>query len=210
MVEADFSKYMRFSRLARKIYADCTDKIEPFGIDEAWLDLTGTEAMFATGADIANQIRKRFKDELGLTGSAGISFNKIFAKLGSDMQKPDATTVITEENFRDKVWPLPVGELLYVGRSTKRKLANRAIFTIGDLAKRDVYDLKLLLGVWGETLHSFANGLDSAPVRQSGEAQTVSAATEEQIASMEEISSSSQRLANMAQNLQEAVSHFRV
>jgi len=166
MVQADFNKYMRFSRLARAIYADYTDKIEPFGIDESWLDVSGTEEMFGTGPEIANQIRQRFKEELGLTGSAGVSFNKIFAKLGSDMKKPDATTVITEENFRDKVWPLPVGDLLYVGRSTRRKLANRAIFTIGDLAKRDVHDLKLLLGVWGETLHSFANGLDSAPVRQ--------------------------------------------
>ena len=173
MVRADFNKYMRFSRLARAIYADYTDKIEPFGIDEAWLDVTGTEQIFGTGADIANTIRKRFKDELGLTGSAGVSFNKIFAKLGSDMKKPDATTVITEDNYREKVWPLPVGELLYVGRSTRRKLESRAIYTIGDLAARDVYSLRLLLGVWGETLHSFANGLDSAPVRQSGEESIV-------------------------------------
>ena len=104
----------------------------------------------------------------------GVSFNKIFAKLGSDMKKPDATTtVITEENFRQTVWPLPVGDLLYVGRSTKRKLENRAIYTIGDLAKRDVNDLKILLGVWGETLWHFANGLDSAQVRQTGEESIV-------------------------------------
>jgi DNA polymerase-4 len=169
LVRADFSKYLRFSRMARAIYADYTDKIEPFGIDEAWLDVSGTENIFGTGPKIADTIRQRLRDELGLTGSVGVSFNKIFAKLGSDMKKPDATTIITEENYRDKVWPLPVGELLYVGRSTRRKLQNRAIYTIGDLAKRDINDLKLLLGIWGETLWHFANGLDSAPVKQVGE-----------------------------------------
>jgi len=172
-VQADFKKYMRFSKLARAIYGDYTNQIEPFGIDEAWLDVSGTEKMYGTGPEIANQIRQRLQDELGLTGSVGVSWNKIFAKLGSDMKKPDATTVITEENFHQTVWPLPVGELLYVGRSTMRKLGNRAIYTIGDLAKRDVNDLKLLLGVWGETLWHFANGLDSAPVRQTGEESVV-------------------------------------
>ena len=164
---------MRFSRLARVIYADYSDKIEAFGIDENWMDISGTEKIFGTGPEIANTIRQRLRDEIGLTGSVGVSFNKIFAKLGSDMKKPDATTVITEDNFRQIVWPLPVGDLLYVGRATKRKLENRAIFTIGDLANRDLYDLKLMLGVWGETLHSFANGLDSAPVRQLGEESLV-------------------------------------
>jgi len=173
MVRADFSKYLRFSKMARKIYADYTNQIEPFGIDEAWLDITGTEKMFGTGPEIANQIRQRLQDELGLMGSVGVSWNKIFAKLGSDMKKPDATTVINEENFRQSVWPLPVGELLYVGRSTLRKFENRAIYSIGDLAKRDVNDLKLLLGVWGETLWHFANGLDSAPVKQAGEESIV-------------------------------------
>lgn len=168
-VQADFKKYLRFSRMARTIYADYTNRIEPFGIDEAWLDVSGTGKIFGTGSDIANQIRQRMQDELGLTGSVGVSWNKIFAKLGSDMKKPNATTVITEENFRELVWPLPIGELLYVGRSTRRKLENRAIYTIGDLAKRDSSDLRLLLGVWGETLWHFANGLDSAPVRQAGE-----------------------------------------
>jgi len=172
-VQADFSKYMRFSKLARKIYADYSDKIEAFGIDENWMDVSGTEKIFGTGPEIANTIRQRLRDELGLTGSVGVSWNKIFAKLGSDMKKPDATTIITKENFHQNVWPLPVGELLYVGRATRRKLANRAIFTIGDLANRDINDLKLLLGVWGETLWHFANGLDSAPVRQSGEESIV-------------------------------------
>ena len=109
------------------------------------------------------------REELGVTGSVGVSWNKIFAKLGSDMKKPDATTVITPDNFRQLVWPLPVGELLYVGRSTEKKLMNRAVLTIGDLARRDVHLLKLSLGVWGETLHTFANGLDQAPVAIAGE-----------------------------------------
>jgi DNA polymerase-4 len=89
------------------------------------------------------------------------------------MQKPNATTIITEDNFRECVWPLPVGELLYVGRSTRCKLQNRAIYTIGDLANRDIKSLRLLLGIWGETLHSFANRLDSAPVRLTGESSII-------------------------------------
>lgn len=172
-VRADYSKYLRFSKLARKIYADYSDKIEAFGIDENWVDVSGTEKIFGTGAEIADIIRKRLRDELGLTGSVGVSWNKIFAKLGSDMKKTDGTTVITQENFRQTVWPLPVDDLLYVGRSTKGKLENRAIYTIGDLGKRDVNDLKLILGVWGETLWYFANGLDSASVRQTSEESCV-------------------------------------
>lgn len=169
LVRANFSKYLHFSRMARHIYADYTNLIEPFGIDEAWLDVTGTEKLFGTGPVIADTIRQRLQGELGLTGSVGVSWNKIFAKLGSDIKKPNATTVLTEDNFRQTVWPLPVGELLYVGSSIRRKLANRAIFTIGELANRDINDLKLLLGVWGETLWHFANGLDSAPVRLMGD-----------------------------------------
>ncbi|MBP1763246.1 MAG: polymerase [Firmicutes bacterium] len=165
----DFRKYLRFSRLARTIYADYTDQIEPFGIDEAWLDVTGSIQLFGTGPEIADTIRQRLRSELGITASIGASYNKIFAKLGSDMKKPDATTVITAENFRNIVWPLPAGELLYVGRSTQRKLKSRFINTIGDLAKADPRNLRLLLGVWGETLRQFANGLDTSPVRLSGE-----------------------------------------
>jgi DNA polymerase-4 len=165
----DFRKYLRFSQLARSIYADYTDKIELFGIDECWLDVTDSTHLFGNGVYIADAIRTRLREEMGITASVGVSFNKIFAKLGSDMKKPDATTVITKENYRDVVWPLSVGELLYVGRSTQRKLENRAIFSIKDLAQRDVHSLHLLLGVWGETLWHFANGLDDAPVRQVGE-----------------------------------------
>lgn len=168
-VPPDFRKYLRFSRMARAIYAEYTDLIESFGIDEVWLDVTGSVQLFGDGELIAEDIRRRLREELGITGSAGVSFNKIFAKLGSDMKKPDATTIITEDNFKKIVWPLPVGELLYVGRSTQQKLEIRAINTIGDLAKHDISKLRLLLGVWGETLWHFANGIDEAPVRKSGE-----------------------------------------
>jgi len=173
VIPPDFKKYLRFSRKAREIYATYTNQIEPFGIDEAWLDVTGSIKMFGNGEIIANTIRQRMKEELGLTVSVGVSYNKIFAKLGSDMKKPDATTIILQENFKKKVWPLPVNELLYVGRSTRNKLYSRNINTIGDLANKDVHDLKLLLGVWGETLWSFANGLDYAPVRKLGEESIV-------------------------------------
>ena len=165
----DYRKYLRFSKLARNIYADYTDQIESFGIDECFLDITGSVHLFGDGVQIADTIRQRLRNELGITGSVGVSWNKIFAKLGSDMKKPDATTVITEANFRTVVWPLPVEELLYVGRSTKNKLNSRAVFTIGDLATREVQLLKLSLGVWGETLWTFANGLDQALVMRSGE-----------------------------------------
>ena len=165
----DYKKYLRFSRLARAIYADYSDRIESFGIDESWVSLTGSTHLFGDGIQVADIIRRRMREEVGITASVGVSFNKIFAKLGSDLKKPDATTIITPENFRSVVWPLPVEELLYVGRSTKTKLNNRGVLTIGDLAGRDVHDLRLLLGVWGETLWNFANGLDESPVAQSGE-----------------------------------------
>lgn len=169
LVPADFQKYLRFSRMARKICADYTDQIEPFGIDEAWLDVTGSVRLFGDGQKMADEIRRRMWEKLGMTVSVGVSWNKIFAKLGSDMRKPDATTCITKENYREVVWPLPVNELLYVGRSTYNKLRNRAIFTIGDLARREPANLKRLLGVWGETLHTFANGRDFSKVRKAGE-----------------------------------------
>ncbi|MDR3563881.1 MAG: DNA polymerase IV [Negativicutes bacterium] len=167
-VPADYRKYLRFSQLAKDIYADYTDQIESFGIDEAWLDVTASTRLFGEGVQMADAIRTRMRAELGITVSVGVSFNKIFAKLGSDLKKPDATTVISENDFREIVWPLPVGELLYVGRSTERKLENRGVFTIGDIARRDVHALRLLLGVWGETLWHFANGRDEAPVGHIG------------------------------------------
>lgn len=168
-VPPDFAKYLRFSRLARKIYYDYTDQVEPFGIDECWLDVTGSLNIFGDGKTIADAIRNRIKEELGITVSIGVSFNKIFAKLGSDMKKPDATTLIQYENFKEIVWPLPVENLLYVGRSTSKKMHNWGLTTIGKLAEVNIDVLTNNLGKWGEVLWLFANGLDTAPVRKTSE-----------------------------------------
>ena len=151
-VPPDFRKYLKFSRLARQILYDYTDQIEPFGIDENWIDVTGSKLLCGDGSSIANSIRQRIKEELGITVSIGVSFNKIFAKLGSDMKKPDAVTVIPHDKFKDIIWPLPVSELLYVGKSTQRKLTSRGIMTIGDLANYPVDLLVDMLGKWGEVL----------------------------------------------------------
>ncbi|HZK87484.1 MAG TPA: DNA polymerase IV [Syntrophomonas sp.] len=165
----NFPLYLRFARLVRGIYAGYTDQVEPFGLDEAWLDVTDSCQIFGDGTQIADQIRARIKSEMGVTASVGVSYNKIFAKLGSDMKKPDAITVITRDNFKQMVWPLPAGDLLYVGRATKRKLAGRGISSIGDIAGADPAWLRSLLGKWGEVLWSFANGHDSSPVVRMGE-----------------------------------------
>lgn len=160
----NYSLYLRFSKEVKEIYRGYTDLIESFGIDEAWLDVTESTKLFGTGKSIADEIRARIREEIGITASIGVSYNKIFAKLGSDMQKPDATTVITQEDYQQKVWRLPVNELLYVGRSTYKKLANVGITTIGRLATTPLGYLKQLLGKWGEYLWYFANGYDDAPV----------------------------------------------
>jgi len=168
-VIANFDEYLEHSRMVRKIYEDYTDRIEPFGIDEAWLDVTESEKLFGSGEKIANEIRERIKKEVGLTASVGVSFNKIFAKLGSDMKKPDATTIITKENYKEKIWKLPVQDLLYVGRATTKKVNKLGIETIGDLANSDVNMLTQRLGVWGKYLWEFANGLDQSPVKKVGQ-----------------------------------------
>lgn len=164
-VPPQYDKYLRFSRAARKIYCRFTDQVEAFGIDECWLDVSGSLNLFGSGPEIAEKIRRTVKDELGLTVSVGVSWNKIFAKFGSDYKKPNAVTYITPENYKDIIWPLPVAELLYVGHATTDKLNRRAIFTIRDLAERDPVLLKLALGKWGLILSDFARGLDTAPVR---------------------------------------------
>lgn len=162
-VPPHYDRYIRFSRMVREIYADYTDKIEPFGLDESWLDVTGS-LVYQDGKVIADKIRERIKFELGITASVGVSYNKIFAKLGSDMHKPDATTTITVADFKDKVWPLPVRELLYVGSSASRKLAGYGIHTIGALARTEPRLLKNWLGINGVMLWQFANGMDISPV----------------------------------------------
>lgn len=170
VVPPNYPLYLRFSALARKIYEDYSEFIEPFGLDECWLDVTGNEK---SGEEIAHEIRKRVKSQLGITVSVGVSFNKVFAKLGSDYKKPDAVTVIDESNYKDIAWSLPCGDLLMVGRSAQKKLNAYGINTIGDLADTDVAVLKSLFGKNGEMLHSFANGTECSPVRHKDEISDV-------------------------------------
>ena len=158
--------YAQYSRRINTIYGQYTDLVEPFGIDESWLDVTGSLHLFGGDArQLADGIRARLRQELGLTISVGVSFNKVFAKLGSDYKKPDATTVISRENWRDIVWPLPVGDLLFVGRAAKRTLAQFGVETIGQLAACKPEMLEQLMGKMGAQLYRYANGLDDVPVR---------------------------------------------
>ena len=165
-VPAHYDRYLRFSALAREIYISYTDQVEAFGLDECWLDVTGSTGLFGDGVTFANDIRARIRQELGLTVSVGVSYNKVFAKLGSDMKKPDATSVITPENFRETAWRLPVSDLLYVGPATTRKLVQFGIHTIGALAQANIDFLYSLLGKNGVMLHRFANGQDRSGVRR--------------------------------------------
>ena len=168
------SLYRQVSRQVNAIYEQYTDLVEPFGIDESWLDVTNTLHLFGGNARaLADALRERMKRELDLTLSVGVSFNKVFAKLGSDYKKPDATTVISRENWQKLVWPLPVGALLYVGGAAQKLLAQFGVKTIGQLAscRRDA--LETLMGKMGAQLHDYANGLDTDPVRSRYEAEPV-------------------------------------
>lgn len=164
VVRPSYAQYLKFSTYARRIYENYTNLIEAFGIDENWLDVTESTRLFGSGEEIAEQIRKRIYEELGVTVSIGVSYNKIFAKLGSDLKKPNAVTPITHDDYKVKVWPLPVQDLMYVGPSTWRKLNNVGIYTIGELAVAPIGLLKRMLGQWGESLWIFANGYDETPV----------------------------------------------
>ena len=148
----------------REIFRDYTDQVESFGLDEAWLDITGSLGLFGDPVKIAKEISDRIKRELGITVSIGVSFNKITAKLGSDYKKPDAITVIEPDTYKQIVYPLPVGDLLYVGNATQRKLGSYGIRTIGQLAETNPEVLKGWFGVMGYTLSEFARGLDQTPV----------------------------------------------
>ena len=168
------SLYREISRQVNAIYDQYTDLVEPFGIDESWLDITHTLHLLGGDARaVADALRERMKREMGLTLSVGVSFNKVFAKLGSDYKKPDATTVIDRENWRELVWPLPVGALLYVGSAARKLLSQFGVRTIGDLAacRRDA--LETLMGKMGAQLHDYANGLDADPVRSRYAAEPV-------------------------------------
>ncbi len=164
IVPPHYDEYVKFSRRVRDIYEEYTDLVEPFGMDECWLDVTGSERLFGSGEEIAHAIRERVKKEVGITISVGVSFNKVFAKLGSDMKKPDAVTVIPYDNFRNIIYKLPATEMIGIGPNTGRVLKNYCIETIGELAATSKTFLVNKLGKTGECIWNYANGLDNSPV----------------------------------------------
>ncbi len=163
VIPPSFPTYIEFSKKVRNILEDYTDLIEPFGLDESWIDVTGD--WYKSGREIAFEIKERVKKEVGITVSAGVSFNKVFAKLGSDYRKPDAITVISKKNYKNIVWPLKCSDMIMIGRATSKKLGFYGIHTLGQLANSDEAFLKKILGKNGVMLKRYANGQDDAPVR---------------------------------------------
>ena len=168
VVPPDYPEYMRISGMLREIFGSYTNLVEPFGLDEAWLDVSGSRELFGSPMEIAEEISARVKFELGITVSIGVSWNKIYAKLGSDYRKPDAITVFDRENYRRLISPLPVSDLLYVGRRTEAKLRRFGILTIGELARADPALLEQWFGKVGLMLSAFARGEDRTPVSETG------------------------------------------
>ena len=164
LVRSHHSFYEEISKKCNDIYKDYTDLVESFGIDESWLDVTGSQKLFGSGKEIADTIRKRFKEEIGITCSVGVSFNKTIAKLASDYKKPDATTIISRDNFKDLVWPMEVSALLYAGKSATITLNKHNIYTVRDLAESNKNTIIKHLGKLGGMLHDYANGIDDSPV----------------------------------------------
>ncbi len=164
IVPPHFDRYMTYSRLAKEIYLEYTDLVESFGPDECWLDVTASRMAFGDGVGIAKEIRNRCRKELGLTVSVGISFNKVFAKLGSDLKKPDAQTYLPREDMAEKIWPLPVESMLGIGKSSADVLHRFGIDTLGKLAHTDDYLLHLKFGKRGKEMKRFARGEDDSPV----------------------------------------------
>jgi len=166
-------KYREISQRVNAIYLDYTDQVEAFSIDESWLDVTGSQQLFGDGPTIADTLRRRVREELGITISVGVSWNKTFAKMGSDYRKPDATTVITRENVAQLLYPLPVTSLIFVGQRSGEVLARYGVQTIGDLAARSCQELEAWLGKSGESLWRAARGLEDSPVKRYGERDPV-------------------------------------
>lgn len=192
ILKPDFELYESLSQTARNIYLDFSDKVEPFGIDECWVDISNRGVDFKKGEEIAHKIRHRIKKELGVTVSIGVSFTKTFAKLGSDMKKPDAVTVITPQNFKEKVWPLSAGELLMVGKSTEKALRSMGIFNIGDIAKCDITAIQNKLGKNGISLREAANGIEKSivlPFSNRGKPKSISnsATAEQDLTNIEQV-----------------------
>ena len=166
--------YEEYSRRVNEIYDRFTDLVEPFGIDESWLDVTGSLHLFGGDArTLADRIRATIREETGLTVSVGVSFNKVFAKLGSDMKKPDATTVIPAEGWQSMVWPLPLGDMLFAGRTATETLRKYGVETVGQLAACDPALPEQLLGKMGLQLWQYANGMDKSPVKPRHAAEPV-------------------------------------
>lgn len=165
IVEPHFEEYLYYSQQVRKIYYDYTNLVEAFGLDECWLDVTHSSRLYGSGEEIAHQIRKRVKTELGLTVSIGISYNKIFAKMASDLKKPDAVIRINPEDIQDKVWKLPIETMLGIGKKTEEKLKYFQIFTLGDLAQVNPRFLKKILGAYGPMLQWNAQGKNQDAVQ---------------------------------------------
>lgn len=161
IVKPHFEYYSKFSKYLHQIYERYTDYIEPYGLDECWLDVTDS---LKNPMEIAEEIRQAVKDELGLTVSIGVSFNKVFAKLGSDLKKPDAITEITEENFKTKIWGLPCGDLLYCGRAMEEKLNKIGVKKIGQIAELSHEYMAKKFGKAGSDLWIYASGLDNSEV----------------------------------------------
>ncbi|MCR5061512.1 MAG: DNA polymerase IV [Saccharofermentans sp.] len=166
LIPPEYEKYEFYSKRLKYMYTEYTDLVEPFGLDECWLDMTGIISDFTEAERFADEIRRRVRDEYKLTCSVGVSFNKCFAKLGSDYKKPDATTVITPDRFREIVWPLPASDLLFVGKSTVKNLTKINVNTIGDLAALDPEYVAKFLGKTGVLLWEYANGIDDSPVSE--------------------------------------------
>ncbi|MDR1962059.1 MAG: DNA polymerase IV [Gracilibacteraceae bacterium] len=165
--------YEEYCIRANEIYRRFSDLTEQAGIDESYLDVTGSEHIFGSGEKTADAIRAAVKEELGLTVSVGVSFCKVFAKMGSDLRKPDKTSVISRENYRDILYPLPVTNLMFVGKATAKTLAGLGVRTIGQLAAIRENDLAALLGKHGRLLYAYAHGLDNEPVRRADDARDV-------------------------------------
>ena len=164
-VPPHYDEYVTISNRLFSLYSEYTDKVESFGIDECWLDCTQSTQLFGSGEEIANTLRERVKQEIGITISVGVSFTKIFAKLGSDYKKPDAVTVIDKNNYKNIIWGLPVSDLLMVGRKTAKLFKQLSINTIGDLAKYDQKTLQQYIGINGKKLHDYANGIETEEIR---------------------------------------------
>ena len=169
LVPPHHDEYEAMSRRVNEIYCSVTDQLEPFSVDESWLDVTGSQRLFGDGQTIADELRRRIREELGITISVGVSDNKTWAKLGSDYKKPDATTVITRENVAEILHPLPIQDMLFVGRAAAEVLRRHGVLTIGMLSAVPRESLVRWLGKQGESLHAAANGLDDTPVRRWGE-----------------------------------------